>query len=378
MKYIKRTIEDDLQQNFFKGKAVIIYGPRQCGKTTMLKHLVEKQKNDVLWLNGDNPDTKNLLANITSSIWRRITAKKKIVVVDEAQAIENIGIALKLIIDEMPDIQLIATGSSSFELMNKTAEPLTGRKFEYRLLPFSFAELCENHGFFEEKQERERRMLFGSYPDIVANPGDEPRRLEELAGSYLFKDIYALDGLRKSSLVEKLISALAMQLGSEVSCNELAGLIGTDNKTVERYLDLLYKCYIIFPLRSYSRNLRNEIKKSFKVYFYDLGIRNAVINNFSPLGSRTDAGGMWENYLILERLKKNINIPFRPNMFFWRTRAPQNSEIDYVEEKDGRLYAYEIKSNPLTKAKIPQAFLNAYPSSEVAVISPENYEDFIL
>ena len=326
MAYIKRTIENELRQKFFKGKAIIIYGPRQCGKTTMLRHLMQEFENDVLWLNGDNPDTKKLLSNITVSSWNMVIGKRKIVVVDEAQSIENIGIALKLVIDEMPHIQVIATGSSSFELMNKTAEPLTGRKFEYRLLPFSFAELCAEYGFFEEKQQRERRILFGSYPDVAANPGDEQQLLEELAGSYLFKDIYALDGLRRSSLIEKIVTALAMQLGSEVSCNELAGLTGTDNKTVERYLDLLYKCYVVFPLRSFSRNLRNEIKKGFKVYFYDLGIRNAVINNFSPLASRTDAGGMWENYLVLERLKKNLNVPFRPNMYFWRTVAPQSND----------------------------------------------------
>ena len=377
MAYLKRTIENELRQKFFRGKAIIIYGPRQCGKTTMLRHLMQEFENDVLWLNGDNPDTKKLLSNITVSSWNMVIGKRKIVVVDEAQNIENIGIALKLVINEMPHIQVIATGSSSFELMNKTAEPLTGRKFEYRLLPFSFAELCAEHGFFEEKQQRERRILFGSYPDVAANPGDEQQLLEELAGSYLFKDIYALDGLRKSSLIEKIVTALAMQLGSEVSCNELAGLTGTDNKTVERYLDLLYKCYVIFPLRSFSRNLRNEIKKGFKVFFYDLGIRNAVINNFSPLASRTDAGGMWENYLVLERLKKNLNVPFRPNMYFWRTVAPQSNEIDYIEEKDGILSAYEFKSNLLSKTKIPLTFTRAYPEAETSIITPENYETFI-
>lgn len=377
MKYIKRNIEDNLKQKFFSGKAIIVYGPRQCGKTTMIKHLVQDLKNDVLWLNGDNPDTKNLLTNISLSRWQLVIGKHKTVVVDEAQNIENIGNSLKLVIDEMPHIQVIATGSSSFELMNKTAEPLTGRKFEYKLLPFSFAELCDEYGFFEEKQQRERRLLFGCYPDIVANPGEERQRLEELAGSYLFKDIYALDGLRKTSLIEKIVTALALQIGSEVNCNELASLVGTDNKTVERYLDLLYKCYVVFPLRSFSRNLRNEIKKSFKVYFYDLGIRNAVINNFSPLASRTDAGGMWENYLISERLKKNLNIPFRPNMYFWRTRAPQNHEIDYIEEKDGTVSAYEFKSNPASKAKIPLTFINAYQTASTEIITPENYEYFL-
>ena len=378
MAYIPRSLESSLAKRLFQGKALILYGPRQSGKTTLIRHLLDRYGSQVLWLNGDNPDTKNLLSGISSAAWKRIIGLRKIVVVDEAQRIENIGLSLKLVIDEFPDVQVIATGSSSFELMNRTAEPLTGRKFEYRLLPLSFGELCDFHGCFEEKQERERRMLYGCYPDIINNPGDEQRRLEELAGSYLFKDIYALDGLKKSSLVEKLISAIALQLGSEVSFNELAGMVGTDNRTVERYIDLLSKCYIVFPLRAYSRNLRNEIKKGVKIYFYDLGIRNAVINNFSPLSGRTDAGGMWENYLIMERLKRSINLPFRPHSFFWRTQSPLNQEIDYLEEGNGKLRAWEIKSNPKVRARIPLTFKKAYPDAETGILNPENYEDFLL
>jgi hypothetical protein len=280
--------------------------------------------------------------------------------------------------DELPDIQVVATGSSSFELMNCTAEPLTGRKFEYRLFPFSFGELCEEHGLFAEKQELEKRMLFGSYPDVVANPGDEQQRLSELAGSYLFKDIYALDGLRRTSILDKLIRALALQIGSEVNCHKLAGLIGTDNKTVGRYIDLLTKCYVVFPLGAYSKNLRNEIKKGFKIFFCDLGIRNAVINNFTPLDSRNDSGGMWENYVILERLKKNQNQPFPPRPFFWRTMAPQSHEVDYIEVAQGQINAWKIKYNPHTKAKIPQTFLNAYPTAQTGIVTPDNLDEFLL
>ena len=378
MEYIARSLEPELQRRLFQGKALIVYGPRQCGKTTLIRHITEPYRDDVLWLNGDNPDTRNLLSGISVSTWKRVLGQRRILVVDEAQCIENIGRSLKLAVDELPEIQVIATGSSSFELMNRTAEPLTGRKFEFRLLPFSFAELCHARGFPEEKQERERRMLFGSYPDIVAHPGDEPQRLADIAGSYLFKDIYALDGLRKASLIEKIVSALAMQLGSEVSYNELAGLVGTDNKTVERYVELLSQCYVIFRLTAFARNLRNEIKKGFKIYFYDLGIRNAVINNFAPLAARTDAGGMWENYLIVERLKKIVNLPFRPRSFFWRTRAPQNREIDYLEEADGALKAWEIKSNPNSRAKIPPIFSAAYPDAATGMVTPENYENFLL
>ena len=378
MKYVHRTLESELARRLFSGKALVLYGPRQCGKTTLLRHLTEKYGDEVLWMNGDNPDTRNTLVQITTAGWKRLLGKCKVLVLDEAQRIDNIGLSLKLITDELPEIQVIVSGSSAFELMNRAAEPLTGRKFEYRLLPFSFGELCEDHGLFLEKQERERRILFGCYPDVVANPGDEPQRLSEIAGSYLFKDIYALDGLRRTAILDKLVLALAMQIGSEVSYNELAGLVGTDGKTIERYIDLLIKCYIVFPLGAYSGNLRNEIKKGIKIFFYDLGIRNAVINNFTPLSSRNDAGGMWENYLILERIKKNLNQPFPPRSFFWRTMAPQNHEIDYLEEAQGTLRAWEIKSNPKAKAKIPQTFQAAYPKAETMILTPENYEDFLL
>lgn len=378
MKYINRTLEPELKRRLFTGKALVLYGPRQCGKTTLLKHLTAEYGNSVLWLNGDNPDTRNTLHEITTAGWKRLLGNHKILVLDEAQRIDNVGLSLKLITDDLPDIQVIVSGSSAFELMNHAAEPLTGRKFEYRLLPFSFGELCAEHGFFAEKQEREKRMLFGCYPDIVAHPGDEQQRLSELAGSYLFKDIYALDGLRRTSILDKLIQALALQIGSEVNCNELASLIGTDGKTIARYIDLLEKCYIVFPLGAYSANLRNEIKKGFKIFFYDLGIRNAVINNFTPLASRSDAGGMWENYLILERLKKNLNQPFPPRPFFWRTMAPQNHEIDYLEAAQGRLQAWEIKSNSKAKAKIPQTFLKAYPDAKTGILTPDNYDDFLL
>lgn len=378
MKYMHRTLEPELKRRLFTGKALVLYGPRQCGKTTLLKHLTAEYGDDVLWMNGDNPDTRNTLVRITTAGWRRLLGNRKVLVLDEAQRIDHIGLSLKLVTDELPDVQPIVSGSSGFELMNRAAEPLTGRKFEYRLLPFSFGELCVEHGFFEEKQEREKRMLFGCYPDVVAHPGDEPQRLSELAGSYLFKDIYALDGLRRTGILDKLIQALAMQIGSEVNCSELAGFIGTDGKTIARYIDLLEKCYIVFPLGAYSGNLRNEIKKGFKIFFYDLGIRNAVINNFTPLASRSDAGGMWENYLILERIKKNLNQPFPPRSFFWRTMAPQNHEIDYLEETQGRLRAWEIKSNPKAKAKIPQSFLKAYPDAQTGILTPENYDDFLL
>lgn len=379
MDYIKRTIEEELRRRFFGGKALILYGPRQSGKTTLVKHLVsELPTGDVLWLNGDNPDVRTRLSGISTAAWRLLLGNRRLLVVDEAQHIDGIGMALKLVIDEIPEVQVIATGSSAFELMNRTAEPLTGRKFEFRLLPLTFRELVAARGLLEETQERERRLLFGSYPDVVAHPEEEPYLLSEIAGSYLFKDIYALDGLKKTSALDRLVRALAFQIGSEVSLGELAGLAGMDVKTVDRYIDLLAKCYIVHPLGAFSRNLRNEIKKGFKVYFYDLGIRNAVIGNFSPIASRSDAGHMWENYLIMERVKLNANRPFPPRQFFWRTMAPKSNEIDYLEEADGKLRAWEIKSDTNSTAKIPRTFKNAYPDAETGIITPRNYDSFLL
>lgn len=379
MNYITRTIEPELERKFFGGKAMIVYGPRQSGKTTMIRHLVSKYGNDdVLWLNGDNPDVRARVTGISTEGWRLLLGKRRILVIDEAQHVDGIGMALKLVADEIPEVQVIASGSSAFELMNRMAEPLTGRKLEYRLLPLSFSELASAAGVLEETQNWERRLLYGSYPDIVAHPGDEQALLSELAGSYLFKDIYAMDGIRKSGGLDRLVRALALQIGSEVSRNELAGLTGVDAKTVDKYIDLLTKCYVVYPLGAFSGNLRNEIKKGCKVYFYDLGIRNAVIGNFSPLTARTDAGHMWENYLVMERMKRNSNRPFPPRPFFWRTQSPKSQEIDYVEEEAGQLRAWEIKLNPAAKAKIPLTFLRAYPNAETGIVTPSDYEKFLL
>ena len=378
MTYIPRALEAELRHRLFGGKALVIYGPRQSGKTTMLRHLIADWGGEYLWLNGDSPDVRARLTGISTAGWRLLLGKSRLVVVDEAQHIEGIGMALKLVTDELPDVQVIATGSSAFELMNQMSEPLTGRKFEYRLLPLSFGELVAARGMLGEVEERERRLLFGSYPDVIAQPGDEPFRLSEIAGSYLFKDLYALDGLRKTSCLDRLVRALAFQIGSEVSLSELASLSRMDVRTVDRYLDLLAKCYVIYPLGAFSRNLRNEIKKGIKIYFYDLGIRNAVIGNFSPLGSRTDAGHMWENYLIMERVKRNVNRPFAPHPFFWRTTAPENHEIDYLEEENGKLSAWEIKLNEANKAKIPKTFLGAYPEAATSILTPGNYDSFLL
>ena len=374
--YIIRKVETEIKKRLFTGKAIIIHGPRQSGKTTMIKHLIEPYQEDVLWLNGDSPDIQAELENITTTKWKAILGKKKLLVIDEAQRIANIGIAMKLITDELPHIQIIASGSSSFELADKTAEPLTGRKFEFKLLPLSFVEMTEHNSFLEEKRSLEQRLIFGSYPEIICNQGDEPVLLSSLAGSYLYKDLLLLDSIKKPSLLDKLIRAVALQLGSEVKTSELANLVGADNKTVDRYIDLLEKSFVLFTLPSFSRNLRNEIKKGKKIYFYDLGVRNAVIGNFSSLSSRTDIGGLWENYLILERLKNQCNQPFPPRRYFWRTL--EQSEVDYIEESGETLSAFEFKYNPNSKAKVPGAFIKSYPHAHTDIITSKNYDVFLL
>ena len=376
--YINRTLSKQIESNLFKGRAIMLYGPRQAGKTTLIRNLISKYEKKTIWLNADSPDIREELTDITLAKWKKILGKKKIVVIDEAQRINNIGLSLKIAIDELKDIQIIATGSSSFELMNEITEPLTGRKYEYKLLPFSFSELTENTDYITEKQNIENRLLFGSYPAVITNPGEEQMILGELTNSYLFKDIFAIDGIKKARVFDKLVKALALQIGSEVSYTELASLVSVDRKTVEKYIDLLEKCFVVFSLPAFSGNMRNEIKKGRKIYFYDLGIRNAIIGNFMPLSARQDVGSMWENYLISERMKKNINIPYPPKSHFWRVIGNQNTEIDYIENSPNKLCAWEIKWNKASKAKIPLSFKNAYPDAETQILTPSNYDEFLM
>ena len=375
MSYINRSIEAEIHGRFFSGKAIIVYGPRQSGKTTMIRHLVEPYASETLWLNGDSPDVREQLEKITVTEWRAIIGRNRIVVIDEAQRIPNVGISMKLLVDELSGIQLIATGSSAFELANRTAEPMTGRKFEYRLFPLSFSEMCAQHGLLEEKRSLEQRLLYGAYPEIISKPHDGPALLSMLAGSYLYKDLLSLESVKKPLILDKLIRALALQLGSEVSANELATLVGADNKTIVKYIDLLEKCFVVFSLPAYSGNARNEIRKSRKIYFYDLGIRNAVIGNFIRTSSRTDVGGLWENYLILERMKLKANELFPPRRYFWRTVSQK--EVDYLEESASGLSAWEFKWNKDSKAKIPALFTSSYPQATTHIVTPANYSAFL-
>ncbi|RMF57781.1 MAG: ATP-binding protein [Calditrichaeota bacterium] len=372
---IPRKLEKIILERIGKKKIILILGARQTGKTTLVKQIADQLNLKTLWLNGDEPDVREMLSNVTSTRLKTLIGAHQLVIVDEAQRIENIGLTLKLMVDNIPDIQIIATGSSSLELANRIREPLTGRKYEFYLYPISYREMVEYRGELEENRLLEHRLIYGYYPEVVTHPGEEVELLSLLSSSYLYKDLFTLEGIKKPAVLEKLVRALALQIGNEVSYHEIGQLIGADKQTVERYIDLLEKAFIVFRLQSLSGNLRNEIKKSRKIYFYDNGIRNAVIKNFNSLSFRQDVGALWENFLISERTKRNHYMLLPVNQYFWRTHAQQ--EIDYIEEYNGKFYAYEFKWNPAKKVRFPQTFLKAYPDAETIAIHPENFMEFL-
>jgi uncharacterized protein len=372
---IARILENQLQDRFFSGKAIILVGPRQVGKTTLLRTILAARTEEILWLNGDDPDTRQILASVTTTLWRRLIGSAKIIVVDEAQRIENIGLKLKLITDQIPDVQLIASGSSAFEMANRINEPLTGRKWEYNLYPIAFVEMEAHHGLLKEQRLLEQRLVYGYYPDVVTGTPDEREILNGIAESYLFRDILSWGNIRKPDRLMVLLQALAYQLGSEVSYQELSRTVGLDNQTVENYIQLLERAYIVYRLPPLSRNLRKELKTKRKIYFYDNGIRNAVISQFQTLEIRRDVGALWENFLLAERTKMLAYRKRYANQFFWRTADQQ--EIDYIEERDGKMWAFEFKWNPKRKTRFSKTFLRAYPEHETMVVTRDNYFDFI-
>lgn len=376
MGLIKRKLHDVIVNKLFKGKAIILIGARQVGKSTLFKQIIES-KDNVLNLNCDDPTVRTTLQDINLNTLKRLIGNNKIVVIDEAQRIQGIGLTLKLITDNIQDVQLLVSGSSSFLLQGQLNEPLTGRKFEYHLYPISTEEIFNHGGLIGTKQSLESRLIYGSYPDVINNIENPHDILMNLSGSYMYQDLLSLEGIRKPAIIEKLLIALALQVGSEISYNEISQTIGTDSKTVEKYIDLLEKCYIVFRMPALSRNLRNELKKSKKIYFYDNGIRNSIIQNFNPLALRNDAGALWENFFISERVKYNHYNQNYCNTYFWRTTEQQ--EIDYIEENNGKFTLFEMKWNP-KKAKIavPKSFVKAYGEQDFHIITPDNYLDFLV
>lgn len=350
-------------------------GPRQCGKTTLLKSVAEYSGKSYIWFNGDNPADARLLEGSSVARLKSLVGKNELIIIDEAQDIQGIGKTIKLITDYIDGVCPVVSGSSSFELSNELSEPLTGRKYEFNLYPFSFRELLDNGDLRTVVQEIEQRLIFGSYPEVCTNPGQEKELLNLLASSYLYKDIFKFGSLRKPAQFEKIVQLLAWQVGSEVNISEVAQSAGTSSETVERYIDMLEKAFIVFRLPAFSKNLRNEIKKNKKVYFYDNGIRNAVIGNYSLLENRNDVGALWENYLVSERRKYNAYRYFYGHAYFWRTR--QQQEIDYIEEVDGNIAAWEFKWNPAKKISFPLTFTKTYHPSKTEVIHRDNFELFL-
>lgn len=375
--FVKRSVLSLLETRLDDRKALLILGPRQTGKSTILKEIAQRANKKILFLNCDEARSRESLESIKSlSQLGNLIGQAEMVMVDEAQRVRDIGIILKLITDNFPTVKLVVSGSSAFELSNVINEPLTGRKWEFLLLPFSSEEMVHQTSYFEESGHLHRRMIYGMYPDVVNNPGSEQAILNELSTSYLYKDIFTFQDVRKPEVLPKLLKALAVQIGSEVTFNNLAQVLETDTATVQRYVDLLEKTFIVFRLTSFSRNVRNELRRSRKIFFYDNGIRNALLSAFQPLSARTDVGPLWENFMVSERIKRNRHHKLFRNEYFWRTT--QQQEIDYLEEYDGGLFAYEFKWSTTKPARASKTFLNAYPEATFQTIHPNNYLDEFL
>ena len=366
-----RTIGKRIIEKINGGKAIVVVGARQVGKTTLLKEILKDK--EYLFLDADDPSTRSLLQSPTTEEIRTFIGEHKYIFLDEAQRIPGIGLTLKIITDQFKGVQLFVSGSSSFDLGNALNEPLTERKWEYELFPITWEEYENKIGFIKSEQQIENRLLYGLYPEVINNQGNERETLKNLVNSYLYRDILAFSDIRKPDVLEKLLQALALQLGSEVNYNELSGLIGINKITVQKYIDILEKGYVVFKLNSFSRNIRNEIKQNRKIYFYDNGIRNMLIGNFNQLDLRVDKGALWENFLVSERRKQNLYKDTFAKMYFWRTK--QQQEIDFVEEKNGEISAFEFKwSNK--KAKFPQNFIDTY-KAEGVVVDRKNFRKFV-
>lgn len=368
---INRYIENIVTEKMHSGKAIVLVGARQVGKTTLIKNLLNNV--DYLFLDADDPTVRHMLTSPNTEEIRTLIADHKIVFLDEAQRIHGIGITLKIITDQFKDVQLLVSGSSPFDLGNALNEPLTGRKWEYELYPITWEEYENSIGYLKSSQQLENRLIYGFYPEVINNQGKERETLMNLVNSYLYRDILAFSDIKRPEVLDKLLQALALQMGSEVNYNELAQLVGVNKITVQKYIDILEKGYIVFRLYSFSGNLRNEIKQNRKIYFYDNGIRNMIIGNFTALDLRQDKGALWENFLISERLKQHKYKQTFAKMYFWRTK--QQQEIDLIEEINAKIFGYEIKwQNKNTR--FPETFTKNY-NAECSIIDKNNFREFI-
>lgn len=370
---ITRTLTSIIRGKNGRGKAIMIVGPRQVGKTTLIMNELKGQ--EFQFFNGDDPAVRRQLDTPTTAKIRALIGNKKIVFIDEAQRINGIGLTLKIIIDQFKGVQLWISGSSSFTLFNELSEPLTGRKWEYELLPISWEEYEQHVGYLQADSDLENRLIYGMYPDVLNYPDEQREILRNLVNSYLYRDILSHGEIRKPDILEKLVQALALQVGSEVNYNELSNLVGISRDTIQRYIDILEKGYVVFRLRSFSRNVRNEIRKGRKIYFYDNGIRNAIIGDFDTLDLRLDKGMLWENFLVAERAKQNNYRLTFSKPYFWRTN--QQQEIDYVEQQGRKLKAFEFKWSPKRKSKFSTTFLKTY-DAEGYTINRDNFREFVI
>lgn len=375
---IKRAIEERIHNALAKKKVVTIMGPRQVGKSTLAGAMIPEDAND-LEINGDNTDVQTMFVNVDDTKMKVLIGNKNFLFVDEAQKIGNVGNMLKIVAEKFDDVKVIVTGSSAFKLAEAVNESLTGRKREFRLYPLSFKEMADETSVLEESRMIDHRLIYGYYPEVVTSPGDEKEVIKELIDSYLYKDVLEENEIAKQDKLVRLVQALAFQIGSTVSANELAGLVGVDAKTVERYIDILEKCYIIFTLPSYAKNQRNELKFARKIYFWDMGIRNGVIGNMAPVSLRSpeELGHMWENFLIAERIKRNdyAGRTFVQH-YFWRTQ--QKKEVDLIEIEDGMMTGFEIKRKEGKRVGAPASFTAAYPDARFECVTPSDLMSFLI
>lgn len=371
---IKRLLKYQIEDSLFKGKTIILYGARQVGKTTLVQEILKDFGDTGRYLNCEIISVEQNLKDAEPEKLKAFLGNYKLLVLDEAQNIPNIGKILKVINDSIKDIQIIATGSSSFELANKTAEPMTGRTDTHILFPLSTPEIKKNSDWLDIESKLEKLLRFGSYPEIFGlDEINAEKRLSEIASSYLFKDLLNFEGIKKSNLLRNLVISLALLIGNEVTYNELAVKLGVNHVTVQKYIDILEQSFVVFRLNSFSRNIRKELSKSIKIYFFDLGIRNALINNFNPLSLRNDVGALWENFCIAERMKANSYNNINVNSYFWRTY--DQKEIDYIEEHSGKIFGYEMKYSEKQKFKVPKGFKETY-NADVYKIDKTNYWKF--